>query len=274
MVWRRGGHVVANGIHVHEPVALLTGVRGSPSVLEAIDVKAATDELAVCARRGDVLYGLRTLDRRGGLAEVLAGWRAIVPAEATLAAELVVEDEPATLAHVLAARPSPGEKEWLVGHARGEGAARVVADHPDHVAAGAGLVVVSRTRARAHDGLRASRWGTAFRVVRGDDLMLAVAFHRFPYDPKAAPLDPAALERELRAELGDTARLEGPLATEWQSVRCALRTADPGPVLPFLDGFAAARGCRAWARARSVEPWPDAIERIDVDLRALRRERR
>lgn len=267
LVWRRNGREVATGVHEHEPVHLLTAMwLADASALEDVEVRGAVDDLGAFLRRGEVLFGIRQLDRCT-LEDALALTRDVEAQGGVASAELAA-GAPPPLAHALAARP-PSEGAWLaVSLPSEESAARFARELRGSTRLGY-LVLVRAARIPPRLGLRAAQLGSA-TVVEGDAVALSFAI----WQPTHTPLDAERLDRELRAELGPAGRLDAPLSAAWRSVRGCITTSAPHEVGPRVAAFATSRGLTVGFGVRSPRPFHHALSRLEVDIRALRRERR
>lgn len=117
LVWRRGGLAVYSGVHLHEPIDILLGLR--PREQDALTpmAEALAEEGSEIQQRGDTLYALLPYARpwdediSDALAPALARATALADANrAELAGELLPRREEATLASVLS-RTGPEEAE-------------------------------------------------------------------------------------------------------------------------------------------------------------------
>jgi hypothetical protein len=173
----------------------------------------------------------------------------------------------------IAAKLFDVEMEWLRVHARdAESAAQLARGLGPNAASGGRLVLLRAPRIGKRAGVHASRVGEGATILVGDELQLEAAYwSRRGHVDDLAPDD---VERALRAELAGAAQLDGPVEIHWASLVVKLRTRTPVEVLPILGAFASSRGLEIHIEAQPTRPFERALGRLDVDVRALRRERR
>lgn len=270
LVWAMGGRAVGTGVHEHAEVHLLTAVAHDDArALGDLETRALVDDLGAFVRKGDVLFGVHPVRGDRAIDDALELGRSIVREGGVASAELVATDDPPRLARALAARVPAGEREWLHIELPDEESAQRFARSLGDAAVSAGRIVLARSAGGARAALRAGRHGGVATAIPGASIAIDVSMW-----VRGQELDAPRLDAELRAELGTEGTLATPVLSEWGGVRVTVETGEPLRVLPFLDRFAAARGLSLWLHPRSQRPIEHALARLDVDVRALRRERR
>lgn len=274
LAWKRGGRAVVNGIHEHDFVNLVTAIAlDDARALEAIEVSAADDDLGTFIRRGDVLYGVRRL-HGVGLEAALAPAREAARRRGLASAELVAQDS-SSLMHALSGRPPEAGTEWLSARfGDPDRAARFAAHLGAHAAVAGDLVLYRTESVQARDGYLVSRSEAVATVLFGDELAIDLTLWRVKRKKRVPKLDAAALTAELRPLLRPAAALEEPLKRAWAGVHGTVLARDPLRALSVLEAFAKASGLECWLEPRAARPLEQVIARLDVDIRALRRERR
>lgn len=274
LLWKRGGRAVYSGIHEHDPVEIVAGLRFEDAAsLEAAHIALMVDDLAVLERRGLDLYGpvsirgaspsSQTPDL-GALHGTITQLEAIAEKHgALLAAELAPRLGEVRWPRALAARPPSADRARLWASFPDAEAAASMADALDGRAVIADrYLVMTSTRIPARYGFQIQRADGTAEWMDGGPVRFSAAFRR----PKgeATNMDPAALKVALRPYL----TAEDELATEqqWSAPRATVITGEPGRVLPALVSFARSHGLTMWLDAAPRDRMISVIARLEDDL--------
>ncbi|WP_437691457.1 radical SAM protein [Sorangium sp. So ce176] len=280
LLWKRGGRAVYSGVHEHDPVELVAGLRFEDAAsLEAADVALAVDDIAVLERRGLDLYG--PVPIRG--ASPSAGTPDLGPLQGTISQlEAIAERHGAVLAAELA--PLPGEPHWpemLAARPPRDDRARLWASFPDAGTAatmadsldGRAVIadrylIATSSRIPARYGFRIQRAGGNAEWMDGGPVRLSATFWRRSQETTAC-MAPEALKVALRPYL--TAEDELATDQEWIRPRATVITGEPGRVLPALIGFARSHGLEMWLDAAPRDRIVAVIARLKDDLARAQR---
>lgn len=290
LLWKRGGRAVYSGIHVHDTVTLVAGLRFSNAAArDAAHLELCTDDdRGTLATRGLDLYGL--LDVRSGrrvphdLPNQLATLRSLAERHgASLAAELAEYRVEPTMSALLSARPPAADApEWLWASLPDEDtAARVARDLGPAVAvqeryvlgAGAGPGSI-----QPRQGFLIQRAGGTAEVLRGHILRLAFTLWDPPEPyytdkPRRGQLDgpdPDAVVPELRTWLGPDVTIEMRVDPSNRSTG-HIDTRDPASAMRALATAAHSRALRLWLGLRPIDRVADSLARVAADLSPPRR---
>ncbi|MCC6996923.1 MAG: radical SAM protein [Deltaproteobacteria bacterium] len=287
LLWKRGGRAVYSGIHVHDTVTLVAGLRfPDAAARDAAHLElCANDDRGTLATRGLDLYGL--LDVRSGrrvphdLPDQLATLRGLAKRHgASLAAELAEYKTAPAMPGLLSARPPAADApEWLWARMPDKDIARRVAPDLGPAAsladryilvAGAGPGSIS-----PRAGFIIQRAGGTAEVLRGVRLRLdfslwradlRVATHKQRKTLADLPVpDPSSILAELRAWLGaevDLALQNG----EHDTLVGHIATSEPAFAMSALLTSAHNRGFTLWLDLRPGDPIADSLARVAADL--------
>ncbi|MGK4008313.1 radical SAM protein [Sorangium sp. So ce1036] len=279
LLWKRGGRAAYSGVHEHDPVEIVAGLRfGDAASLEAAHVALMVDDLAVLERRGLDLYGpvsIRGASPSAGTPDLGALHGTIAQLEAIaqrhgalLAAELAPLPGEAHWPHVLAARPPSADRARLWASFPDAGGAASMADSLDGRAVIAGrYLVMTSARIPARYGFQIQRAGGTAEWMDGGPVRLSAVFWRS--QDETTNLEPAALKVALRPYL----TAEDELATDqaWIRPRATVITDEPGRVLPALADFARGHGLEMWLDAAPRDRIVAVIARLKDDLARAQR---
>ncbi|MGK3965492.1 radical SAM protein [Sorangium sp. So ce118] len=275
LLWKRGGRAVYSGVHEHDPVEIVAGLRfGDAASLEAAEVALAVDDVAVLERRGLDLYGpvpVRGVSLSSGTPDLGALHGAISQLEAiaerhgaVLAAELAPLPGEARWPEVLAARPPRADRARLWASFPDAGTAASMADALDGRAVLADrYLIATSSRIPARYGFRIQRAGGTAEWMDGGPVRLSATFWRRSQQNTAC-MAPAALKVALLPYL--TAEDELATDQEWIHPRATVITGDPGRVLPALIDFARSHGLAMSLDAAPRDRIVAVIARLKDDL--------
>ena len=291
LLWKRGGRAVYSGIHVHDTVTLVAGLRfPDAAARDAAQHQLAADGRGTLATRGLDLYGL--LDVRSGrrvphdLPNQLTTLQAVASQHgASLAAELAAHpyDQVPSMPALLSAR-APDAPEWLwADMSDADSAQRVARDlgpavtvaHRFVLVAGAGPGTI-----QPRQGFIIQRAGGTAELVRGSRLRLGFTLVDFPppnptSEQRKAHLerpspDPASVLPELRAWLGPDVALDMRAERHHRSVG-HVDTSDPAAAMRALATSASTRGFNLFLDLAPIDRIADSLARIATDLASPRR---
>jgi hypothetical protein len=270
LLWKRGGLAVYSGIHEHDRVALVTGMRFQEAgALEATEVGLDVEGGGEFRRRGLDLFGVAPASA-GDLGERIASLEtAAAERGATFGAELVVVGESVELQRALAARRPDGVERLWVRFDSVDEAARVRGAFDGEVAVAGRYAVLEGARLRPRAGARLHALGGTATWIEGERLELHATF----WSAANAKVDCDALAAELAPHLRPFADLAGAEA-QWSSVATRVTTSNPVVTLPALVDFGRARGLEVWIEAGAADRLAASIGRISDDLGVLNRRRR
>lgn len=249
LLWRSGGVAVLNRIHEHESVQMIEALGFD----DAQSLKEASDSLAIphhrAVRRGLTLFVASPCFLPNGDALPVRN-------APRTSAELVV-GRPEVVDNALikaVAQPVPdANRQWVFASFRDA--------VPDELKSQRGVVagrfaLFEAGRGGAHAGTKASRLGGLATFIT----TTAVRFQVFFGAEKHVKVDTAALQNDLRAELGPDAKVELPI----------IETTRPDRVLRPLVDFAQGRGLKLWLMADPLHSLPATLGRLEADVAASR----
>lgn len=276
LLWRRGGRSVFNGIHVHDSLHVVAGVRGAG--VEAAMGAIAEAGLEALGRRGDMAFGSAPIGGPAGTpcsvatrVDALRAAAARVGGQA--AAEVVAwPTTPASRARALPREGAGAEHpEWLwvrfSDAAEAEGFVRDLAPDLREPPARVGGAVLARfERVSPRLGWLASRRGGTAVVLQGGRIEVALHVHA---------ADPATVTDRfvgmLRAFLPGVDAVSE-VTTTGAGCRVAVRTTEPLAVLAAAEPAARALGLSiGHVGVRATAAVPAALARVIRELRAGRR---
>ncbi|WP_438028197.1 radical SAM protein [Sorangium sp. So ce233] len=275
LLWKRGGRAVYSGVHEHDPVEIVAGLRFEDAAsLEAAEVALAVDDIAVLERRGLDLYGPVPLrggslpsgtPDRGALHGTLSQLEAIaVRHGAVLAAELAPLPGEAHWPEMLAARPPRADRARLWASFPDAATAAAMADSLDGRAVIADrYLIATSSRIPPRYGFQIQRAGGNAEWMDGGPVRLSATFWRRSQQGMAC-MAPAALKVALRPYL--TAEDELATDQEWIHPRATVITGEPGRVLPALVDFARSHGLAMSLDAAPRDRIVAVIARLKDDL--------
>ncbi|MBL8934964.1 MAG: radical SAM protein [Archangium sp.] len=249
LLWRSGGVAVLNRIHEHESMQMIEALGFD----DAQALKEASDSLAIphhrAVRRGLTLFVASPCFLPGG--DSLPVRQAPrTSAELVVGRPQVVDD--ALIKAV--ARPVPdASRQWIFASFRDA--------VPDALKSQQGVIagrfaLFEASRGGTHAGTKATRLGGLATVIT----TTAVRFRVFFGADKHVKVDTAALQNELRIELGPDAKVELPI----------IETTRPDRVLRPLVDFAQGRNLKLWLTADPVDALAATLSRLDADVAASR----
>lgn len=261
LLWKRGGRAVYSGIHEHEPVALLTGIRTRTETVEEF------------TRRGPNMYGLIPVNGWEGDTSLARQIEQLEERAAEVggpfSAELVVAGRHPNWSKVLSRTFGRRRRERLWarfptaeaagGYARTLGpqlqcyeASQCLLLEADHIPPRAGLMV--------------HRHGGVAEVFTTPRLRLTASFFRRTSQLAVEPdLVREGLLHRIRGFVDDDEHVDVTSARADVAV-AEICTRAPGPVIVAMTELAASRGLSVWIEARSEDVLAAAIERITSDL--------
>lgn len=249
LLWRSGGVAVLNRIHEHESVQMIEALGFD----DAESLKEASASLAIPHHRAV----------RRGLTLFVAS-----PCYLPNGDTLPVRDAPRTSAELVVGRPD------VIDNALIKAVAQPVPDAsrqwifasfrdavPDELKSQRGIIagrfaLFEASRGGTHAGTKATRLGGLATFIQST----AVRFQVYFGSPKQLKVDSAALQNDLRAELGPDAKVELPI----------IETTQPDRVLRPLVDFAEGRGLQLWLTADPLHALATTLARLDEDV-AVRR---
>ncbi|WP_437736090.1 radical SAM protein [Sorangium sp. So ce1335] len=275
LLWKRGGRAVYSGVHEHDPVELVAGLRFEDAAsLEAAEVALAVDDIAVLERRGLDLYGpvpVRHASLSSGAPDMGALHGTIAQLEAiaerhgaTLAAELAPLPRDARWPELLAARPPRADRARLWASLPDAEKAASMADSLDGRAVIADrYLVATSSRIPPRYGFVIQRAGGNAEWMDGGPVRLSATFWRRS-EQNTACMAPAELKVALRPCL----TAEDELATDqgWIHPRATVITGEPGRALPALVAFARSHGLTMSLDAAPRDRIVAVIARLKDDL--------
>ncbi|WP_437570861.1 radical SAM protein [Sorangium sp. So ce542] len=275
LLWKRGGRAVYSGVHEHDPVEIVAGLRFEDAAsLEAAEIALAVDDVAVLERRGLDLYGpvpVRHVSLSygapdlGALHGTISQLAAIAERHgAHLAAELAPLPGEARWPRWLAARPPSADRARLWASFPDAAKAASVADSLDGRAVIADrYLIATSARIPTRYGFHIQRAGGTAEWMDGGPVRLSATFWRRSQE-SAACMAPAALKVALRPYL----TAEDELATDkgWSHPFATVSTAEPDRVVPALVDFARSHGLEMWLDAAPRDRIVAVIARLEDDL--------
>lgn len=255
---RRGGRAVFDGIHVHDPLLLVGGVRVTDDA--ARDALAAEfADASSIERRGDDLFALWPLEDLGASVERLEGAAAANDGKAS--AEIIPADPTTTLVRALSRRPAESPT-WLWAQLPDEAtAARVGKPLKDNAMAAGRYVVAQLDRPDPRFIAAVYRAGGYVTHLFGPKIGLV-----FVVGQNNADLEPRAVRSALRSYTSPGDVIEAAPSTRPSFVEVTVTTARPHVALRGLHDYASGRQLTVWCEARPVTPLASAIQRIARDL--------
>jgi hypothetical protein len=271
LVWRRGGQAFYNGIHEHDAIYLVAGMRARDSqAAESAAIELGTDDVSV-ERHGRDLYATMRIYGASGMPTMIdarASHLTNVASRhgAAVAGELVAVDEDAHLARALPALAREEHDAWMWARFRSpedasRAAARLAPDEGIATIAGRALLVGTR-RVRSRLGAILQHAGAAVTIVNGAKVKVSL-FFTGPRD--APPLDVESIRAWMRPYV--TGDLE--VSSIWASVSATTITAEPARVLEGAAQIAKSRDLALWPSIASIDPLASALRRIRKDLITL-----
>ena len=293
LTWKRGGYVVAGGLHLHDWPALLAVIRGRDSadarlVRDALDRAQGGAPPAHAEVHGDLVVSLLELTRdssssqrtpmgaalkqRAEALEQLAG-------ERPLACEPLLEDTSgAALTAVmqrLGVELSSQPRLWVsfFGQDADAAAQRFASavDQPGVHRAGHGVLIEGQKR-RKRLAVLGLRHGGYVRALEGDEVEVSGSwwFLQVPSKGKKAVsprVDRAALEHALTSSLGVAVTVtEG---NNWRSgASASLCTREPATALAAMTQAASLLGCRLNVHVRDLSPLAFCVRRLIAEVRS------
>lgn len=281
LLWRRGGRLVFNGIHVHDSLHVVAGVRGGGGGAESAMGAIAEAGLLALGRQGDMAFGSASIGGPAGtpcsVATRVDALRAAAGRIGGQAAAEVVAwpATPPARARALPRQRAGAERpEWLwvrFGEvAEAEGFVRDLAPDLREPPARVGGAVLARfERVSPRLGWLASRRGGTAVALQG--ARLEVTLHVAAADPPDSAGRSERLVGTLRAFLpGVDATIEERQLGAGR--RVAVRTTDPLAVLRAAESAAIALGLSlGHVGVRAAAAVPAALARVIRELRSGRR---
>ncbi|HEU4536372.1 MAG TPA: radical SAM protein [Polyangiaceae bacterium] len=285
LAWRRGAHVLAGGVHVHDTMTLLAAVRARDADDAGRLSEAPPHPAARCYRHGDlVLLTVPVLGRAPSLEtlpearDLLLAFAAGRPHAAEIFSEELAE------ADLLAAKQRLGVARsttprllmayWEAkGGEKAHDLARLCEADDAKVAVAGGSVLVEGVGRRRRLALLGYRHGAAVAALDAPSLRVSANFwlNQPPRQKgkKAEPLvlDEARLDALLRARLPGGAASTLRRGKSWQGVAVTLDTDEPVAALGAFEATARELGARLWVGAADPEPLASALRRVIAEAR-------
>ena len=274
LLWKRGGRAIYSGIHEHDRIVLLAGLRfPDAAALEAAQLALHIDEMAELERRGLDLFGVIHPHGQQGQPDAIDTCvaqleRVAAQHGAQVACELLPVELPVDLPGVLAARAPDASPQRLWAHFESvEAAASLAKSMNGKVTVAGRYLIVEANEIRSRDGFHVQRAGGVAELVAGPILRLTISL--WPKDQTSPALDPVEMASALRAYLRPEDRLDG-FGSEWRSLTGSVDSDDPGATLSSLVAFAHSRDVAFFITAAPPRRLVDATARIAADLKLLR----
>lgn len=303
LAWKRGGEVLAGGVHVHEETTALLALRAAGArEMESLQERAGRLGARAVVHGEHLIAALSAYHRPPGEGsrDAPLGWMKETALALALgepvAMELYLDAVEAThLTHAIqklgappASTPRVAVSFW--GAESSERAERFAAEIDGDATRARTLVLVDHVARRKRLALRAHRQGGSVRPLDGDTVRVTATFWREPpartkgtKAPALAPLDARVLGQQLgdrvRRQLGParpgSLELESCELAGWGGrVTVALRTSSPSIVLTAIDDQARAADLQVWIGISDVDELERAVRRLIADVTAISRERR
>lgn len=283
LLWKRGGRAIYTGIHEHDPIALVAGMRcEDQAALESVDGELEVAELPSFHRRGLDLFAVlpvRGLDAEAADVRIAQLERIAKPYGASVAAELIAGDQTQDVPAALAARVRTGvERLWVQFRTRELAAsfARMLGGKITQVGR---FVLVEGERIGARLGQLASRHGGVATLIEGALVRIVATYWRNAERRGRAsrePLDPTEVTRALLPRLRPFLDhdLTPSFGAQWMSVVGSVETGRPREALGILNDFADSAQLERWFAVEPRDRVATAISRVERDLHTLRRKPR
>lgn len=245
LLWRSGGVAVLNRVHEHDSIQLIEalGFDDATSLKEASDSLAIPDHRAV--RRGLTLFVASPCS-------LLEGDSLPIRDAPRTSAELVVgrHDVIGDALIRAVAQPAPEAGRQWVFVSFDDVVPRALESLPG-VFAGR-YAVFEASRGGTHAGTKASRLGGLATFIG----TTGIRFQAFFWGGRGVTVDEAALQSDLRIELGPEAKVALPF----------IETLQPDRVLRPLVDFAEGRGLQLWLMADPLQPLSTTLARLEEDV--------